>query len=152
MPDMWKLLRVRERKSGIERMLLYRNHCIRPFGMAAVYADLLVDSTEFFGVEGRAFVIKLPPDLIEFNRDHDAFSFHQLAENISDLLQQAVLLIKQPVPFGCFVALDDSCPGFDPLAFELAAHIARRDSHAQVIADSLHFARISERVDVQHAP
>ena len=54
--------------------------------MAAVYADLLVDSTEFFGLEGRAF-IKLPPDLIEFNRDHDAFSFHQLAENISDLLQ-----------------------------------------------------------------
>src|SRR6266481_2190029 len=105
MPDMWKLLRVSKRQSGIERMLLYRNHCIRPFGMAAVYADLLFDSTEFFGLDCPTVCHQAFQGLIEFNRDHDAFSFHHLTENISDLLQQAVLLIKQPVTSGCFVAL-----------------------------------------------
>jgi len=45
--------------------------------------------TEFFGIEGPSVGHQASPGLIEFNRDYDAFSFHQLAENISDLLQQA---------------------------------------------------------------
>ena len=75
-------------------MLLYRNHCYdRSVWRQYMQICFLTQQNSSDSVD-RPFFIKVAPGLVEFDSDHDAFSFQQLAEDISDLFQQAVLPIK----------------------------------------------------------
>ena len=77
------------------------------------------------------------------------FAWAKLREEIEELLPGAVLAIEQADAFGGFIACEDFCAGFDPIAAEIAPGIARRDTDARVIADALHFARVADCVDVK---
>lgn len=85
------------------------------------------------------------------NINHGAFSFSELAEEITDSFQQAIFFVEQAVARLFAVAVEYARFGVNPRSSDLSAKVARRDSNFRIVAYAFHFARICERVNVKHA-
>src|SRR5712692_5793541 len=70
-------------------------------------------------------------------------------KEIQQLLPRNILLVEQLHPVFRFRARHDFCSCFHPIAQQLAAGRARRNSHARIISDALHFSGNADRVHVQ---
>src|ERR1051325_3166238 len=86
--------------------------------------------------------------LSHIDREYGMSIAAQAPEQVADLFHQAVLFVEQLLALPGFFLVNDSGPGFDPVAFEVAAHVAGRDTHARVVAYAFHLPGVDERIDV----
>jgi hypothetical protein len=82
-------------------------------------------------------------------REDDTCARLELREKIEQLLPRRVFVIQQTHAARRFLVGGDFCAGFDPIAKQLASHIARSDSHPRVATDAFRFTRIPLAVDVE---
>jgi hypothetical protein len=88
---------------------------------------------------------------IELNRKSRAFVPPDLGEKIEYAFGPSVLAIQEVIRMARFGYIEPPGRGVNPIAFDIAAHIARDDAHARVIANSVDLVRMGHGVEIQHA-
>ena len=73
----------------------------------------------------------------------------ELCEEVEDLLPRRIFRIQEANATRRFFALDNFRACLDPIAKQLAPHIARSDSDPRIAADAFGFARFGLAVDVE---
>src|SRR5581483_2319407 len=83
--------------------------------------------------------------------DHGVFALPDPAEDFSDAFHPSIFLSEQLVPVFGLGGSEDAGFGVNPFAFHIAAHVARRNADARVVAHALHLPRVGQLVDVKNA-
>ena len=95
------------------------------------------------------FILKLFND--RRHSEGGALMSAQVAKEIDEAFLPAIFAVEQIVgALGC-CAFELARSGFDPIALELAAHIARRNAYARVVANAFDLERIGDGVKIKNA-
>src|SRR5215510_13832321 len=88
---------------------------------------------------------------IDLNREGRAFVPSDFGKEIEYAFGPSILAIQQLIGPARFRLAEPPGRGGNPIAFEIAAHIARGDAHARIVTNPFDLVRMGHGVEIQRA-